>query len=294
MILVAGATGLLGSEICLRLREAGRATRAMVREGSNGDKVARLREAGAETVIADLKDPDSLVRACDGAGCVLSTATSTLSRREGDSIETVDRVGQSALIEAARQAGVERFVYVSIPPDLHYDCPLTQAKREVEGRLAASGMSYTVLQANYFMEVWLSPALGFDYNNGRATIYGAGERPLGWISYRDVAGFAIDAIDSGAVRDRIVPVGGPENLTPHEVVQTFERVSGRAFHVEHVPESALLEQYGQATDPLSKSFAALMLEYARGCPMDVSETARLMPRSLTTVAEYAASAGRSA
>jgi NADH dehydrogenase len=292
MILVVGATGLLGSEICRRLRGAGHSVRALVRANSARDRISTLESAGAATAIGDLKDPDSLSQACAGVSAVITTASSTLSRQEGDSIETVDRQGQLHLIDAAKRAGVRRFVYVSIPPDGHYDCPLSQAKREVEAALAHGGIEYTVLQANYFMEVWLSPALGFDYANGRATVYGSGEQPIGWVSYRDVAGFAVDALGNPAARNRMLLVGGPENLAPLSVVRIFEDVTGRPFTVEHVPLGALEQQYAEAKDPMSRTFAALMLDYAHGSPMDMRETLESMPRPLATIRDYAATAGR--
>ena len=106
---------------------------------------------------------------------MITTASSTFSRQEGDSIETVDRLGHLHLVEAAKRAGVRQFIYISIPPGARHTMPALQAKDEVEAALERSGMEYTVLLANYFMEVWLSPALGFDYENRRATIYGSGE-----------------------------------------------------------------------------------------------------------------------
>ena len=131
MILVAGATGLLGSDICSRLRAEGQAVRAMARTGSAPDKVAALRSMGGATAIADLKDPASLARACEGVETVVSTASSTISRQEGDSMETVDRMGQLNLVEAAKHAGVSRFIYVSVPPRQPHECPLFSAKQEV-------------------------------------------------------------------------------------------------------------------------------------------------------------------
>ena len=292
MILVVGATGLLGSEISRRLSAAGQPVRGLVRATSSREKVEALTSAGVATAIADLKDPDSISRACQGVSAVIATASSTLSRQEGDTIETVDRLGYLNLVDAARRSAVERFVYVSIPPDAPVASPLSEAKREVEEKLAGSGMGYTILQAGIFMEVWLSPILGFDYGNGRATIYGSGERPMSWVSYRDVAGFAVDALASSAARNRVLPAGGPENLSPHEVVRAFEEASGRSFELTHVPEDVLERQYAEAADTLGKSFAALMLSYARGWTMDMSETLRLLPRPLTTVRDYAARVGR--
>lgn len=288
MILVVGATGLLGSEICRRLAQSGQPVRALARVGPSNDKAQALQKAGVEVVMGDLKEIASLSSACENVSTVISTASSTLSRRDGDSIETVDRFGQLNLITVAKNAGIRNFVYVSIPRSLHYACPLSAAKREVELRLASSGLNYTVLLANYFMEVWLSPALGFEYANARARVYGDGTRPMAWISYHDVAGFAVDCVTNTNVRNKMLPIGGPENLAPLQVIRTFEEISGKSFTIEHVPESVLLEQYNAANDPLAKSFAALMLEYAQGCPMEMEETLRIMPRQLKTVREYAA------
>jgi hypothetical protein len=61
--------------------------------------------------------------------------------------------------------------------------------------------------------------------------------------------------------------------------------------VEHVPADVLEEQRRSAPDPLSESFAALMLEYSHGVPMDMTETLALMPRTLTSVRDYAHTVG---
>jgi nucleoside-diphosphate-sugar epimerase len=68
-----------------------------------------------ETVTADLKDPTSLARACESVSAIITTASSTFSRQEGDSIESVDHAGYLSLIDAARNGGVKHFVYTSIP-----------------------------------------------------------------------------------------------------------------------------------------------------------------------------------
>src|ERR1700749_3656228 len=109
MILVVGATGILGSEICSRLRREQASVRALVRQSANQDRLTVLRNAGGELCMGDLKDPAGLREACEGVEVVISTAFSTLSRQEGDSIETVDRIGQLSLIKTARAAGVRHF-----------------------------------------------------------------------------------------------------------------------------------------------------------------------------------------
>lgn len=292
MVLVVGATGLLGSEICRSLRKAGKQVRAMVRKTSSPEKLEGLRSAGVDTVAADLKDPSSLARACETVSEIITTASSTFSRQEGDSIASVDHAGYVALIDAASKAGVRHFVYTSIPLDMRFDSPLVQAKRAVEDRLTRGGVPYTVLAANFFMEVWLSPALGFDYQNSRARVYGSGERPIAWVSYRDVAAFAVASLDCSAAQNRVLSIGGPENLAPLEVVRIFSETCGRPFGTTHVPEAALRADYDSAAEPLGKSFASLMLQYASGCSMDPSETLSVMPRTLKTVREYAVEVAR--
>ena len=288
MYLVIGATGLLGNRICTRLSEAGKSVRALVRPTARTDSTSRLLAAGVELVSGDLKDRDSVRRACNGVSAVISTASSTLSRQQGDSIETVDLAGQLSLIEAATSAGVGHFTFVTIPRSPVRESPLTRAKFRVEKELADSGVPYTILAANYFMEVWLSPALGFDYGNGKAVVFGDGRQLMSWASYEDVAEFAIRCADTPAAHGRILEIGGPEDLSPLDVVRIFENTTNRAWDVQHVPEEALLAQLEQATDPLAETFLKLQLEYLHGCLMNTSEALRMMPVRRKTVAAYAA------
>jgi len=102
MILVVGATGVLGIEICRRLAPAGNPFRAMVRSSSDPAKKNVLKNLGGELVEADLKDRASLDRASAEATAVISTPTAIGSQQEDDSIETVD-LHEEAL--QARKAG---------------------------------------------------------------------------------------------------------------------------------------------------------------------------------------------
>lgn len=287
MILVVGATGLLGGEICRRLSERGQPVRALARKTSDVVKVQRLKSLGAELVQGDLKDRPSLDAACRGVSTVISTATTTLSRQPDDSIEGVDQDGQLQLLDAARQAGVGQFIYVSYSGNLGVECPLHTAKRTVERRLRESGMTYTILRPSVYMEVWLSPALGFDFSKGTARLFGTGQRPISWISLGDVAEFAVRCVAHRAARNAVIELGGPEALSPDDVVRTFEEVTGRRFDTEHVPEKALEAQWQAAADPLQKSFAALMLGFAHGDSIDMGQTLKDFPLREVTVREYA-------
>jgi uncharacterized protein YbjT (DUF2867 family) len=286
MNLVVGATGMLGGEICRLLTAQGSAVRALVRGSSDPEKVARLKALGAEVVRGDLKDKGSLEKACHGASAVISTASSTVSRQAGDSIESVDQQGQLNLIGAAENAGAGQFILISFP-NVDIDFPLQSAKRAVEERLRRSKMDYTILQPTCFMEVWLGPALGFDPAHGAAQIYGDGKNRTSWISFLDVARFAVAALGNPRAKNAVIKLGGPDALSPLEVVNLAEKVTGKKIAVQHVPEEALRAQYGAATDSLQKSFAALMFYYARGDAIDMVEALRVLPvRQLKSVREF--------
>ena len=285
MILVVGATGLVGSEVCQRLMRRGERVRAFVRATSSKEKVEALRSSGVELFVGDLKDPQSIVGACRGVNAVISTASATLTRQPGDSIQSVDAAGQLSLVDAAKEANVERFLFVSFrrTPDISF--PLGDAKAEVENALTS--LNFTVIQASWFMEVWLSPALGFDYANAAARIYGPGTSPISWVSFRDVAEMCAVALRHPAAGRKTIEFGGPEALSPLEVVARFEKIGGGPFRLEHVPEQALLAQFEGATDSLQKSFAALMLGYLHGDAMNMAPVVETYGIKLTNVSEYA-------
>jgi uncharacterized protein YbjT (DUF2867 family) len=287
MNLVVGATGTLGGEICSRLAQAGKPVRGLARPSSSPEKVAALREQGVEIAMGDLTDPASLDAACRGVTTVYSTATAIQSRQEGNTLDRVDREGQANLVEAAKRAGVQRFVFISFRgrPDIDY--PLQAAKRATADRLKKSGMPWTIIEASMFMEVWLGPHLGFDAKNARARIFGAGEKKISWVSYLDVAALAIAAAESAAGENQVLELGGPEALSPIEVVRIFEERGGRKFDLDYIPEQALVDAKANAKNPVEETFAGLQLFYARGFEVDTRPTLARFPMRLTSVREYA-------
>ena len=285
-VLVAGATGFLGGEICRQLTAKGKKVRGLVRSTSDAAKVANLKSAGVDIIEGDLKDLSSLERALQGVSAVISTVSSTFSRQEGDSIQTVDDEGQHNLVSAAAAAGISKFIFISFS-GMDAEFPLQKAKRRTEKYLAESGLDYTILQPTFFMEAWLSPALGFDYPNANATIYGEGKNRISWIAVKDVAAFAVASLDNPAAKNKIFQLGGPAALSPLEVVAIFEASHGKKFALQFVPEAALKAQKTAAPDPLSESFAALMLAFAGGSEIDMKEPLAIFALPLISVNEYA-------
>lgn len=279
MILVAGATGELGRAICHRLTERGGTVYGMVRPTSAPEAIAELEAIGVRPVEADLADPESLREACSGCDSVVSGMTAM--GRPAESIDAVDRDGHLALVAAAADEGVERFVYVSYSGAIGKDDPLTLAKRAVERTLKHSGMSWTVLRPSYFMESWLSPALGFDLAAGRVRIYGDGRAPISWVARDDVAEFAAVAVDSEEARNATLEIGGPEALAPLEVVALCAELAGRELAIQHVAAADLEDRVKRAASPQERSLAALMLAYARGNAVPMEDVAERFDLELT-------------
>lgn len=286
MILVAGATGVLGSEIVRRLRDRGEQVRALVRQSSAPDKVRALEETGAAIVRGDLKNPESLRQACQGVRAVVSTVTSVTTAREGDSIEATDAAGTRNLVEAARKCEVGQFVFVSYDTSKSPDAPLTAAKREVEEHLKRSGLRYTILHPSLFMESWLGPMLFADAAAGTAKVYGEGTHKMRYVAVADVAELAVQCIDNPAAINAVIPFGGPEAISQREAVKIFEEEFGKPFSVIEVPAHALEAQWKGAENPLEKSFAALMLGIARGFDAGMEPPFERFPMQLTTPREF--------
>ena len=292
MILVVGATGMVGSEICRLLASQGMPVRAMVRESSEPAKVNRLKDLGAKIVKGTLCDPNSLKAACQGVEAVICTVSAMpFCYKPGvNDIQSVDLEGVNNLIDAAKASGVKQFIYTSFSGNLDRDFPLRNAKRAVEKHLKESGLVYTILRPSMFMEVWLSPAVGFDAANAKASIYGTGDQPIAWITTPDVARFAVESLTNPAARNAMLELGGPQNLSPHQVIKLYEAAKGKTFEVTHVPPEALQGQYDGAADPMQKSFIGLMLCYAAGDPIEMAGTQKAFGFPLTPVQAHIASA----
>jgi uncharacterized protein YbjT (DUF2867 family) len=139
------------------------------------------------------------------------------------------------------------------------------------------------------MEAWLSPMVGFDAANAKAQIFGGGTNPVSYISYKDVARFAMESLNNPNARKAILELGGPEKISQLDAVKIFEKINGRKFEIQHLPADALQSRLDALTDPMEKTFTGLMLCIAKGDPIDMRDILKKYPVKLTSVKEYAKS-----
>ena len=266
MILIVGATGVLGGMIARRLLEQGRPVRILVRQGSDYDALVK---AGAEAAVGDLKDRPSLDAATRGIETVLTTANSAM-RGGADTVETVEIAGNRSLIDAARGAGVKHFIFTSaMGAAADSPMPFLRGKGLTEAHLTASGMDYTILSPNVFMEVWFPMVVGMPLQSGAPiTIIGEGERRHSFVSMNDVAAFAAAATDHPAARNQQIFIGGPEPLSWTDVVKRAGDVLGRELPIRRV-------QPGEPLPGLPDVVSGLMAGMdTYDSPVDMTATAR--------------------
>ena len=202
-----------------------------------------------------------------------------------------DGEGNRHLIGAAREAGVRRFVLVSIRgagPEHPID--VYRMKHLAEQELMASDLDWTILRPTVYMERW-GEIIGRPVLEGKATrVFGAGDNPISFISADDVARMIVRLLDGATTPREAVNLAGPENLTLMQVVAAFEKLAGRPARVQHVPVPVL-----RAASVLLKPITATGVRFAQAgldmaiAPMaaDPAETRRFFPDvELTTFPEF--------
>jgi uncharacterized protein YbjT (DUF2867 family) len=216
-----------------------------------------------------------------GVGVVVTTANS--ARRGGeDNAQTVEVEGNRNLIDAARAAGVEQFVFVSaLGASLDSPVPLMRGKAMTEEYLRASTVPYTILAPNIFMEAWISMVVGMPLQNGQpVTLVGEGRRRHGFVSIDDVAAFAVAAAGNPAAIDQYIPIGGPLAVSWTDVVNTCQRVLGREIPVQRVEPGETVPGLPEVVGQLMAAFETFDTEF------DMTETARRYGVTLTPVQAF--------
>jgi uncharacterized protein YbjT (DUF2867 family) len=255
MILIVGASGVLGGTTARFLLAQGRSVRAMTRRA---DALSTLRQLGADIVTGDMLDPASLERACAGARQVLVTANSFLGSG-ATSPERVDAPGYRNVFAAAERAGVEHIVFVSaLLPEKYRTVDYFRVKFEAADALRRGHVAWSVLQPTAFMETWATIVGDPLLKTGRAQILGPGVRPFNVVAVDDVAAMIALVLDRPESRDADVPVGGPENLTQLAIADTIARVTGRPARYSHVPMAML-----RAAAVLAPAFNAVFARQAK-------------------------------
>lgn len=256
MLLLTGATGLVGSALLPRLLAEQCQVRCLVRD-PRGLGSARVR---VQIALGDLTDPPSFRNAMRGVDTVVHLAAATRDQPRG-SIEELGAMATWRMVEAAQRAGVEHFVFLSVlGASVHHHVRLLRAKAIAERAVREADMRSTVIAPSLLYapgDRWLKlierlallPAMPMPAGSGRARC-----QPI-WA--QDVADCLIAALRESADGDGRYELAGPETVSYDEAILTMLRSVGRERPIVHVPASiasralGLLERVKRQAAPVT-------------------------------------------
>jgi len=224
MILLTGATGTVGGALAEQLAASGVRARALVR---NRAKAAPLKDAGFEVVEGDLAKPEMLDAALQGVERVflLSSPGPQMVTAEGN------------LVEAAKRTGVSHVVKLSAI-GAAADSPLMLGwwHGQIERQLEESGMTYTHLRPNSFMQNFLGFAPTIKAHDAFYAPMKDGLSSV--VDARDIAAVAKAALTEAGHENQTYTITGPEALSYTEIAEKLSSVLGRKISYVDVPPEA--------------------------------------------------------
>jgi uncharacterized protein YbjT (DUF2867 family) len=236
MILVIGGTGFVGPKIVHRLRAEDHPVRCLVRDPERAQALAAW---GCELAHGDVTDPDSVRRAA--AGCEVVVHLVAIIQGKARDFEQIMVEGTKNVVDAAKGAGVRRFVLMSALGTSEATKDLSvyfSAKWRMEQIVKGSGLEHVIFRPSFVFGkgggalktfqrlVRLSPVIPL-FGDGRQRV-----QPI-WIE--NVAEYYAAAIDKPEAANRTFELGGPDIVTYEELYDRIKRTLGKRRPKLHVP-----------------------------------------------------------
>ncbi|CAN5775247.1 complex I NDUFA9 subunit family protein [soil metagenome] len=240
-IFLAGSTGFLGRHIGRALLDAGHEFAALTRSARKVSAVPEL--SGARAVEGDVTDPSSLVGRLDGADAVLGAVTfpnyPVEQPRLGLTFDRFDRRGTEHLLQEARRAGVESYLYISgAGADPSSDKSWYRAKGRAEEAIRSSGLRWAALRPSWAYgpgDKALNRLAGIARFSPIVPRLGVRPQRIQPVFVEDIALVVRRIFERAGAWNRVYEIGGPEVLTMDEVLKTMCEVLGRRRLVVPVP-----------------------------------------------------------
>lgn len=220
MILISGATGGIGGEICRLLKEAGTPFRALCRRK---EQAHGFEAKGIDAVLGDFDRPETLASALQGIETMFLITPPTPQQ--------VDQ--ETAAIDAAKRAGVQRIVKISAS-DSNVRSPVPWAKSHalIDHHLRASGIGWTILKPTAFMQnfLWFKDPIAKGF---LPQVTGSGS--VSWVDTRDVARVAATVLTEDGHDGATYFLTGPETLDMKEATARLAKVLGHKVRYLDLP-----------------------------------------------------------
>jgi nucleoside-diphosphate-sugar epimerase len=228
MILITGGTGFIGRVLIRQLTEMGYEVRTLIRPSTKSPNLPR--GVSIEIAVSSLRDEHGLRAAMKGVDIVYHLAGVEGRGSRADLMET-DLQGTQATVQAAKDAGVSRFFFIShLGADRASAFPVLKAKAICENYIRQSGIDYTVFRSGivYGMNDHFTTGLSFLLHAfpGIFLIPGDGLTLLQPIWVEDLVTCMIWALDDPNTRNKIIQVGGPEFISIKEIIENIMAVTG--------------------------------------------------------------------
>lgn len=257
-VLVAGGTGFLGREITKQAIAAGHDVTVLSRRQLPPGAVA----PGAKSLAGDVTQPGTLTPALDGFDAVIDAVQFPKSPienpRKGYTFERIDLGGTKNLVDAAKTAGVARFIGLSgVGAGEHAEFHWLRYKWQEEQHILASGLDSTIFRPSWVYgpgDVSLNRFLGFAKVLPFVPVIGNGRTRINPLFVGDLAEHVVAALEHPGAHRQLFEIGGPDVLTMDEVIRTALRVRGKKRILLHNPK------------PLMKALASV-IQFAPGRPL---------------------------
>ena len=229
-LLIIGGTGTLGRQIVLQALTKGYQVRCMVR---NFRKANFLKEWGVELVYGDLTRPETIPPSLKGITAVIDASTSRPNELE--SLKKVDWDGKLSLIEAAKAAKIQRFIFFSAQNVEQFESiPLMKLKYGIEKKLQESQLPYTIFRLTGFyqglIEQYAIPILE------NLPIWVTNETTyIAYMDTQDIAKFCIRAFQIPQTQNQTFVLSGLKGRVSSEIITLCEQLAGQTARVQRVP-----------------------------------------------------------
>ena len=223
MILVTGGTGFVGSHIVKRLYREKMKTRCLVRKGSN---VKRLNELGIELAYGDLTEKGCLKKALEGVETVIHLI-GIIVERKGATFEIIHTQGTRALVNACKDAGVKRLIYISaLGSRENARSRYHSTKWEAEQAIINSGMEYVILRPSIMIGErgeFITMLSGIIQKAPLIPVIGAKSK-VQPIYVENTADCVVRSLVEPKISQKIFEIGGPQQMTYRELFLTLSDV----------------------------------------------------------------------
>lgn len=227
MILITGASGSVGKAVLQEVSRKESTSHAKFRAMFRSKEEAAKAPAGSEPVLADYADKQSLRKALAGVTSVFVVCSPIPQLVELE----------SNVLDVCKESGVKHVVLNSALGAGDYPKSFPSWHRKVEDKLKATGMSYTILRPNGFLQnivAFNAPSI----RTQGAFYVAMGDAKVSYVDVGDIAVVAVKALQGGVHSGKTYELNGPEAISNQELAKRISAVTGRTVNYVDIPESA--------------------------------------------------------